>query len=36
MKQKIDLSELQEQHLDAMIGLAFDLEDAEEAMRLSS
>lgn len=36
MKQKVDLSELQEQHLDAMIGLAFDLEDVEEAMRLSS
>lgn len=36
MKQKVDLSELQEQHLDAMIGLAFDLDDAEEALRLSS
>lgn len=36
MRQKVDLSELQEQHLDAMIGLAFDLEDAEEALRLTS
>ena len=36
MKQKVDLSELQEQHLDVMIGLAFDLEDAEEALRISS
>ena len=35
MKQKVDLSELQEQHLDMMIGLAFDLDDAEEALRLS-
>ena len=36
MKQKVDISELQEQHLDAMIGLAFDLDDAEDALRLSS
>lgn len=36
MKQKVDITELQEQHLDAMIGLAFDLDDAEDALRLSS
>ena len=36
MKQTVDLTELQEQHLDAMIGLAFDLDDAEDALRLSS
>lgn len=36
MKQKVDLSELQERYLDAMIGLAFDLDDTEEALRLSS
>lgn len=34
MKGKIDTTELQEQHLDMMIKLAFDMEDAEEIQEI--
>lgn len=34
MKQNIDMTEMQEQHLDMMIKLAFDMEDAEEVQRI--
>lgn len=34
MKQNIDITELQEQHLDTMIKLAFDMDDAENVQRL--
>lgn len=34
MNQMIDMTEMQEQHLDLMIKLAFDLEDAEEVQRI--
>lgn len=34
MKQNIDMSEMQEQHLDVMIKLAFDMEDAEEVQQI--
>lgn len=34
MKERIDMTELQDQHLDMMIKLAFDMEDAEEVQRI--
>lgn len=34
MKQNIDITEMQEQHLDTMIKLAFDMDDAENVQRL--
>lgn len=34
MKQSIDITEMQEQHLDTMIKLAFDMDDAENVQRL--
>lgn len=34
MKERVDIAELQEQHLDMMIKLAFDMEDAEEVQRI--
>lgn len=34
MKQNIDMTAMQEQHLDMMIKLAFDMEDAEEVQRI--
>lgn len=34
MKQNVDMTEMQEQHLDMMIKLAFDMEDAEEVQRI--
>lgn len=34
MKGKIDITELQEQHLNMMIKLAFDMEDAEEVQEI--
>ena len=34
MKRNIDITEMQEQHLDMMIKLAFDMEDAEEVQRI--
>lgn len=34
MKERVDMAELQEQHLDMMIKLAFDMEDAAEVQRI--
>ncbi len=34
MKQNIDITEMQEQHLDTMIKLAFEMDDAENVQRL--